>query len=90
MTWALAIALVSTACGAGVSGTDEPLVIYSAEPKSWLVPLIEQFENESEIDVEVRYADSSEPPPPSSPKGRRPRPMCSLRKTPPSLGVAVI
>ena len=83
MTSALAIALVSTACGAGVSGTDEPLVIYSGRTEELVGPLIEQFENESEIDVEVRYADSSEPPPPSSPKGRRPRPMCSLRKTPP-------
>ena len=60
MTWALAMALLSTACGAGASGTDEPLVIYSGRTEELVGPLIEQFQNESGIDVEVRYADSSE------------------------------
>ena len=60
MTWVLAVAMVSTACGGSTAETDEPLVIYSGRTEELVGPLLEQFESESGIDVEIRYADSSE------------------------------
>ena len=58
---AFLVAIVSVACGgAGASGRDGPLVVYSGRAEELVGPLFEQFEAESGIDVEIRYADSSE------------------------------
>ena len=52
---------MSVACGgAGGSEGDGPLVVYSGRAEELVGPLFEQFETESGIDLEIRYADSSE------------------------------
>ena len=75
MTTVLAAAALIAACGTGASptptapaasaqGTDVPtgesLVVYSGRSEALVAPLIEQFETESGIDVEVNYAGTSE------------------------------
>jgi iron(III) transport system substrate-binding protein len=61
MTWALAVTVVSTACGTGDgSDAEGPLVVYSGRSEELVEPLIEQFETESGIEVEIRYGESSE------------------------------
>jgi iron(III) transport system substrate-binding protein len=60
LSGALFLALTAVACG-GQGETDEgPLVIYSGRSEELVAPLIEDFESSSGLDVEVRYADSSE------------------------------
>jgi iron(III) transport system substrate-binding protein len=55
------MAIVSVACGgAGGSEGDSRLVVYSGRAEELVGPLFEQFEAESGIEVEIRYADSSE------------------------------
>jgi iron(III) transport system substrate-binding protein len=55
------MAMVSVACGgAGGSEGDSRLVVYSGRAEELVGPLFEQFEAESGIEVEIRYADSSE------------------------------
>jgi iron(III) transport system substrate-binding protein len=55
------MAIVSVGCGgAGGSEGDSQLVVYSGRAEELVGPLFEQFEAESGIEVEIRYADSSE------------------------------
>lgn len=50
-------ALAAVSCGQGDDGT---LVIYSGRSQELVQPLIEQFESETGIEVEVRYAGSTD------------------------------
>ena len=52
------LALVATACSIG-SG-DDTLTVYSGRSEELIGPLIEQFEDETGIDVAVRYGGSAE------------------------------
>ena len=58
---ALLVTITTVACGgAGGSEDDGPLVVYSGRAEELVGPLLAQFEAESGIDLEIRYADSSE------------------------------
>ena len=58
-TMAFLVTIVSVACGGAGEGAG-PLVVYSGRAEELVGPLFEQFETESGIDLEIRYADSSE------------------------------
>ena len=57
---ALALILPLAGCGGGFSPGDDELVVYSGREEELVGELIERFEEESGIDVAVRYANSSE------------------------------
>jgi iron(III) transport system substrate-binding protein len=52
--------LLATACARGDSGADERLVVYSGRGEELVGPLLEQFREQSNLEVEVRYAGSTE------------------------------
>lgn len=58
---ALLVTIPSVACGGpGESEGDGPLVVYSGRAEELVGPLLEEFEAESGIELDMRYADSSE------------------------------
>lgn len=58
----LALAMVLAACGGESAGTDEPgsLVVYSGRSEELVAPVIERFQEQTGIEVEVRYASTGD------------------------------
>jgi iron(III) transport system substrate-binding protein len=56
---ALAAAVALAGCG-GDEGSGGPLTVYSGREQELVEPLLERFEEESGVDLEVRYGDSAE------------------------------
>ncbi len=56
----VASALVLSACGSDSGDADGPLVIYSGRGEELVQPLFDEFTEETGIELEVRYAGSTE------------------------------
>jgi iron(III) transport system substrate-binding protein len=54
------LALFAAACGGNDSGVDGSLTVYSGRAEELVGPIVERFEAETGIDVEIRYAGSTE------------------------------
>lgn len=57
---ALATLSIATLLLAGCAPQDDQLLVYSGRSEALIGPLVEQFEQDTGIDVEVRYAGSAE------------------------------
>ena len=55
----IVLALTATACGPG-AGDDEPLTVYSGRSEELVGGVFEDFTQETDIEVEVRYGDTAE------------------------------
>ena len=64
--------LALAACG-GAGGDSDALVVYSGRNENLVRPLLDRFENETGIDISVRYADTAELLPTLIEEGRNTR-----------------
>ncbi len=81
----VAFALGAAAC-TGSSASSDPITIYSGRSEELIGPLIAQFEEQSGIDVSVRYGDSAELAATILEEGERSPASVFLAQDPASLG----